>query len=232
MPFLYLFLALLPGFAWLFFYLEEDPRHESRFLLLLTFLAGAACALVALAMQLFLYKEGYALDPGQAVSPSAFFIYSLILLALSEELVKFLAAYLVVHNKPEFKLPIEAMVYMVVAALGFATVENLGSAFSPAGHLLLWNSVLESLSLRFVGATLLHALSSSIVGYYWALAIRGRRNWGTFVFGLLLATFLHAIFNYLIIVYGNLAFSLVFLVMVGLFALNDFEKLKIQTHLT
>ena len=46
--------------------------------------------------------------------------------------------------------------------------------------------------------------------------------------GLAIATVLHACFNYLILNFGNIAYSLVFLVLVGFFVLNDFEKLKVK----
>ena len=87
-------------------------------------------------------------------------------------------------------------------------------------------SIAFTLSLRFVGATLLHALASGIVGYYWALgALRGKG--GRFIaVGLVIATALHALFNLLILHYGNIAYALVLLVLLGFFVLNDFEKLK------
>ncbi len=224
-----LLLALLPGCVWLFFYLAEDPQKESKPLIALTLLSGAGFALLALAAQLLFYRLGFAVEPMRAGTVSWFLIWSLFLLSASEELVKFLAARAVIRKKMLLRLPLDAMIYMAVAALGFASVENLGSVFGAGGRILLWNAAGETLALRFMGATLLHTLTSLIVGYHWALSYRGfGRNW-SLPLGLFYAIVLHAIFNYLIIVFGSLMYSLVFLVLVGLFAISDFEKLKYET---
>ena len=86
--------------------------------------------------------------------------------------------------------------------------------------------MLETVSLRFVGATLLHTLTSGIVGYYWALGIVRGKVARYLAIGLPLAAILHATFNYLILTYGNAVYSVIFLIVVGFFVLNDFEKLK------
>jgi len=81
--------------------------------------------------------------------------------------------------------------------------------------------------LRFVGATLLHALSSAIVGHYWARGIRFNIE-GKFIFaGLVLASIFHIIFNYLVSEFNNfLVYPTAFLAILGFFVLYDFEELK------
>jgi RsiW-degrading membrane proteinase PrsW (M82 family) len=127
---------------------------------------------------------------------------------------------------------------MIVAALGFATLENIGAIATTlptavaagtgaAAQAGLLASVFQTVSLRFVGATLLHSLTSGTVGYYWALGIARRRVPEYLAAGLALAAVLHAFFNYLILNFGNVAYTVVFLVIVGFFVLNDFEKLKV-----
>ena len=221
-----LILALIPGLAWLFFYLEEDDHPKSKLLIALTFLGGAVAAIIALTVQLLSYRTGLALDPAQGHELTLYFFWSLTFLAFTEELVKFLAAYFVVHKNAKFSAPIEAMVYMAIAALGFATLENLGVVFPDKGGQIVLGLVFETLLLRFVGATLLHTLPSSIVGYYWALDLRHFMQTRFLILGLALATALHAVFNYLIIIYNDFGYSLVFVVAIGLLVLSDFEKLR------
>jgi RsiW-degrading membrane proteinase PrsW (M82 family) len=223
-------LGLLPGFAWLFFYLQEDPHPEPKRLLARTFVFGAASAVFALILQLFLIKTGASVDVSAYAETNALdvrLIVSLLLLAVAEELFKFGAAYFAVHDDTDFNEPVDAMIYMVVAALGFATVENLGAVVTgqPAQTALV-SSVFQTLSFRFVGATLLHTLTSALIGYAWAKSIRtfGARRF--LVAGIALATVLHAVFNYLILNFGNVIFPVLFVIVVGFFALNDFEKLK------
>lgn len=222
-----LFLALLPGLAWLFFYLQEDPHPEPRSLLAAVFVSGGAFAFAALTAQVLLQKSGWILDPITPVSRSFIWIVaSLFVLSLTEEVFKFAAAYFMVHKKPDFDEPIDAMIYMVVAGLGFATVENIGAITPGPGELQLFSAIYETLSLRFVGATLLHTLTSGIVGYYWAVTIRDFGLKRYVALGIIVATALHTFFNYLIITYGNLMYTLVFVLAVGIIVLHDFEKLK------
>jgi len=224
-----LVLALVPGLLWLFFYLSEDNNVEPKSLVALTFFSGIAFAFFALIIQRVLEQVGFIGRPtelGQAGGNFTFFVVTLLVLAGVEEICKFVAAYVVVHKSPDFNQPIDAMLYVVIAALGFATVENIGIA-APLGLRSLGVAIIiESLALRFIGATLLHTLSSGILGYYWAIDIRRFNSKIWLIFGIILATILHAVFNYLIIKHANLFYSLAFVVFLGFFTLSDFEKLK------
>ncbi len=209
-----LLLGTIPSLAWLVFYLREDPHPEPKRLIAETFFAGAICTLVVLACQQafngWLYAQGLARQG----------LYGLFGLALIEEVFKFLAARLVIsHNPQDFDEPVDGMVYLVVAGLGFACVENIAAAFQ-AQHLAF-----ETASLRFIGATLLHTLSSGLIGYYWAKSIF-RRNRFLLPWGILLGTALHVIFNWLIIHYEPVAAPTAFLSVFAVFILYDFEKLK------
>jgi RsiW-degrading membrane proteinase PrsW (M82 family) len=229
--FFILLLALLPGFAWLFFYLKEDPHPEPKGLIAAVFVSGALFAFVAFFAQILLKKFGWAVDLPSTIASASLIqpytiIFTVLAFALIEELSKFAAAYFTVRDKPEFDEPIDAMIYSVVAALGFATVENFGAILPADGQSLTLDATVETLSLRFVGATLLHTLAASFIGYYWALSVRNMGSKIYLVWGIALATVLHAVFNYLIISYGGFIYTLIFVVVVGFFALADFEKLK------
>ncbi len=223
-------LSLLPGFAWLVFYLQEDLHPEPKRLIAFVFIVGMASAWFALAAEILLrYLIVGATSSGLPQFLKTALISTpvwLLILALTEEVVKFGAAYLAIHKNPEFDEPIDAMIYMVVVALGFATVENLGALSGEASQTAILSSTFTLTSLRFVGATLLHTLTSAIVGFYWALGLRMMKTSRYLFAGLVLATVLHGIFNYFILIYGNLIYSVVFLLVVGFFVLSDFEKLK------
>ena len=132
------------------------------------------------------------------------------------------------------------MIYMIVAALGFAALENvfiaLNSVFQNG-----WNSndLFGILIFRFIGATLLHALSSAIVGYYWAkkfildkvpliTGIEKRDIAEDLIMqGIIFASLLHAIFNFLILKYNDiLIYPTIFLTIIALFVFWNFEKIK------
>jgi len=232
MTFLPLILGLLPGFAWLFFYLQEDPHPEPKRLILRTFIFGAASAVFALFAQLALARVGIVINLSDYLAEhhiDLWAIVSLLILAIVEEVSKFGGAYYAVHDNPDFDEPVDAMIYMVVAALGFATVENLGAIAGQPSQVALIAAAFQTASFRFVGATLLHTLTSGLIGYYWAKTIRAFGAKRFLVWGLVLASVLHAIFNYLILQFGNIIYPVLFVVLVGFFTLNDFEKLKRET---
>lgn len=218
-------LGLLPGFAWLVFYFSEEPHPEPKRLIVLTFFVGIAFGFFTIVLeQMF---NGAAAQWGiQELS-----ILSLLGLALVEEVMKFAAAYFSVGKSPLLNEPVERMLYMIVAAMGFATLENIGAITNiplAASQTATVSAFFGVASLRFVGATLLHSLASGIVGYHWALGIARKKLWRNLAVGFAIATVLHAFFNYLILNYGDIAYTLVFLVILGFFVLNDFEKLKLQ----
>lgn len=216
-------LALLPGFAWLVFYLDEDPRPEPKRLIALAFLTGIIAGLFAIVIESFSNKAM------TNIGIKEFSIISLLAFAFIEELLKFGAAYFAVNKDPRFTEPIDAMIYAIVAALGFATLENIGTIALLPHQTAFAATAIQTSSLRFVGATLLHSLASGIVGYHWALGIIRGKIIRYLISGFAIAAALHAIFNYLILNYENVAYSVIFLVVVGLFVLVDFEKLKARS---
>ncbi len=219
--------SILPGFAWLFFYLKEDLHPEPKKLIALTFFMGLVSAMVALVVERIV-NIGISPTFLELLAPLTNwqFIY-LLALAFVEEIVKFGAAYFSVHKNPEFDEPVDAMIYMIIAALGFATLENLGAISQGIGNkTALLDTLLTTASLRFIGATLLHSLTSGLLGYYWAVGIREMNVKKFVIYGLIVAASLHAIFNGLIVNYGNIVYLVVFLMGIACFVLNDFEKLK------
>jgi RsiW-degrading membrane proteinase PrsW (M82 family) len=219
-----LILGFLPGFAWLIFYVKEEETHpEPKRLILFAFATGIVFGLIAVLFEILLKNAAAGIGIGE-LSLATLFIFALI-----EEIMKFAAAYLTIGKSRIAENPVDLMIYLIVAALGFATLENIGSL--AANWLTLTGpslvaSITEATSLRFVGATLLHSLTSGIVGYYWALGVLRRKVARYLALGLAIAAALHTFFNVLILNYGNAAYALVFLTLLGFFVLNDFEKLK------
>ena len=229
MSVLILILGFLPGFAWLVFYIKEEETHpEPKRLILLVFLAGIAFGFLAVIFESLFANAASAIGIGE------FSLAALAVFALIEEVMKFSAAYLMIGKSRITRNPVDLMIYLIVAALGFATLENVGAlatfwltANRTGTASFFVASFAETLSLRFVGATLLHSLTSGIVGYHWALGILRHRVMHYLITGLAIATALHLFFNLLILDYGSIVYALVFLTLLGFFVLNDFEKLRI-----
>lgn len=242
----------VPGFVWLIFYLHEDLRtHRHRAVTALSFLAGMLSTFAVLWVQTALQNRFAFISQAQYTFPS------FLILAGVEELMKFGAFYLLIRPQRSFQRlhePLDGMIAMITVALGFATIENIASVSRILSEQGLVKSAFENVILRFLGATLLHALSSGLVGYYWAKTVlqtrenflrffhslrseylgyfwlrailKNRKSIGYLVQGLLIATVLHASFNYLIIINGPTGLAIIFLVLFAFFVLKDFERLK------
>jgi len=217
-----LILGLLPGIVWLVLYLQEDTKKEPKGLVVRVFITGALAAFIALILQ---YGVKSHLSLGGAHGQLLTVLIITIVFAGVEEVCKFFAAYFTVRGNDAFDEPVDAMIYCIIAALGFATVENLAVAHGASGGISL-APVFQALTLRFIGATLLHSLASGIVGFTWGESLlRWNRSWG-FVAGLVFATILHGVFNLLILFYTNLAYSVFFVAGAGILILADFHKIK------
>jgi|SRR3989344_1795822 len=214
MNYLPVIIGLIPSFAWLIFYLKEDPHPEPKKLIFQTFLAGAFSTTIVLAAQTLFNNWA------QPRGIGAYTLISFLALSAIEEFFKFGAARIVIDKHPrDFDEPVDAMIYIIVAALGFAAVENVAAAFKSS------NIAFETTTLRFIGATLLHTLSSGLLGYYWARSIIHDKKSLLFT-GFALATVLHTAFNFLIIRFEPATVPTIFLIIAALFILYDFEKLK------
>ncbi len=222
-------LGILPGIIWLFFYLQEDLHPEPKKLLAKTFLIGGFFAFLALLVELLAdcsLVRNFQNCFGEGNSPIPLSIAIIIIFSLIEEVAKFMGAFVSVHKNPAFNEPVDAMIYAVVASLGFATVENIGAIGFEASQGGFITDPLEIISLRFIGATLLHTLAFAIVGYYWALSIRDFGKSRLILVGIAIATGLHALFNYFILEYGRMILPVLLLLVAGFFIISDFEKLK------
>jgi RsiW-degrading membrane proteinase PrsW (M82 family) len=204
--------------------MQEDDKKEPKGLVARTFIAGALGAFVALLFQGFFHGR---LGAG---SELATVLIMTVVFAGIEEICKFFAAFFSIRGQEAFDEPVDAMIYPIIAALGFATIENLAVAHTAAAGLSL-APVFQALTLRFIGATLLHTLASGIVGFLWGeTLLRYGRSWGALI-GIVFATALHGVFNLLILYYANLAYSLFFVAGAGILILVDFHKIKRDTRL-
>jgi RsiW-degrading membrane proteinase PrsW (M82 family) len=106
------------------------------------------------------------------------------------------------HGK-NFDEPVDAMIYMVTAALGFAAVENSLFLIKTlnSGGMDGFDFLLNG-NLRFIGATLLHVFCSAFIGAVVGSSFdsTGWRKTTRLVVGILSAALLHALFNFFIII--------------------------------
>ena len=212
------FMGLIPILIWLAFWLSEDlKRPEPKKLIFLAFISGMAGVLLVLPFQ---QLASTFLDMG----------FPLILTwAAMEEVTKTFMGWLTVLRRKELDEPVDFPIYLITISLGFAALENAFFLFHPVTDGHFFESFING-NLRFIGSTLVHVLSSAMIGG--ALAFAYYREWPEKLLygsvGVILAIGLHALFNFLIISTGSSGILTVFLgVWVGIiFLLLSFERIK------
>ena len=154
---------------------------------------------------------------------------SLVLFALVEEIFKFVGAYFSILKRKVVDEPIDVVIYMITVALGFAALENILFLINLLIDGGITNTIING-NLRFLGATLLHTLSSAIIGIMMAFSFyhgKTLKKIYTFI-GLILAIVLHTLFNFFIIKEsGEKILTIFFFVWIGIIILILlFEKIK------
>lgn len=239
---LYLILGIAPSIIWLLFFLREDVHPEPKRMVIFIFLLGMLVTpiigffeclpmgftekgeLKCLAKSIFL--ENFPL-------PWNLLLYFFLVVALIEEVSKYLVVRLKILKDPEFDEPIDSMLYMIIAALGFAAIENILNLFSLKELLIEKVSVI--ITFRFIGPTFLHALSSGTIGYFLARSFfEPKRKTRLLIFGFALAIALHGLFNFFIMMVDEklmaeeMGFTLITLILIFLavFIILSFQNLK------
>jgi len=215
--------GILPAILWLMFWLKEDAVHpESPFLISKTFLAGMGVVILVLPFQKLVDN----LFPG--TTSTAFVLWAVI-----EEGFKFLAAYFIAIRIRDDDEPIDAMIYMITVALGFVALENALFLTDP----LLQKDIAGAIStgsLRFVGASLLHVVSSVTIGLGFSLSFfkPTRIRIITISLAFVMAVIIHASFNIFILNQTGLkTFITLGAVWLGVtLVLLMFEKVKTIAH--
>jgi len=238
--FLYILLGLLPSLIWLAFYLRKDKNPEPNSMVLRIFIYGMLLAPLAIILELLLI---WLLNPSLSFSslfseiPHNSFIKIILaatlIPALVEEYLKYSLVKFKILKNSVFDEPTDAMLYCIIAGLGFAAVENLLILFKSTS--MLWPEAFTIIGFRFIGATFVHALAAGIIGYWIALGLLRTRQKKIFIsIGLSIAIIFHACYNYLIITISRqktlILYFLVIILLIStaLFVSYCFRKLKKQ----
>jgi RsiW-degrading membrane proteinase PrsW (M82 family) len=181
----YALLALLPGIFWVYVYLRKDlEKPEPPKLILKIFLYGMAITIPAVAFE---FALNFFFPFIESTTLPAILFGSLLIVSPVEESLKYFVVREGIMKNPHFDEPVDGVIYAVVAGLGFATLENILVALSEGGTIILF---------RFATATLMHALTSGILGYHLGLAmIKPEKKKELVVQGLIVAIILHTLYN-------------------------------------
>ncbi len=182
-------LGLIPALIWLWFWLKEDSHPEPARILTLSFIGGMIAVMFVLPIQKLVYNYF-----------SSHETTSFILWATIEELAKFIFVYFIALRRKVTDEPVDDIIYLIISALGFVTLENTLFLADLVQKGAFLETIINS-NLRFIGASLLHIMSSATIGILMGLSFYKPKLTKAYylIIGFILAIALHTTFNLLII---------------------------------
>jgi RsiW-degrading membrane proteinase PrsW (M82 family) len=225
----YIFFGVAAASIWLTEFLRFDKLPEPIKMILKIFLFG-----VLTTIPVFMFEYAFAQTISYVSIPLllAKVLYWFIAIAFVEEYFKYFVVNRMVLKSSEFDEPVDCMIYMITAAMGFAALENILYLFPSAGRVFsLDQTIINSATIgffRFIGATFLHALCSALIGYFLALSLYKNRT-SMAVFGIFIGTFLHGLYNFSIMELNptlKIAVPTVILLGLSVFIVVAFKKVK------
>lgn len=223
---LLLLLSIFPGFI-VIIYIYWRDRHDREPLLYLTicFLFGILSTYPAIKMEEFGIR-----DLGiRNMSDNAFmtFTFAFVVVAFSEEFVKFVFLRYFIFNTKHFDEPMDGIVYSIMISMGFATLENiLYVIIRPENASIGFQIGL----IRMFTAVPAHAIFAVLMGYFIGLAKFSEKRGNLYlIISLFSAIFLHGTYDFLI--FMNLKQEVIwFTLIAGLFT-SFFLLNKHQVHI-
>lgn len=192
--------GLFPALLWLQLWIREDKTNpEPKKRIIYAFLLGMVAVPFAYISQkgiAALFLQGLSID----FAVNNVFVLGVLVIALwsfIEELLKYFASYYGGIKWKSNDEPIDVVIYLVVASLGFAALENILYLIEPLFIHGDINMAFLTSNFRFVGASLVHVASSGIIGIFVAFSYfkeqKIKKRYLTA--GFILAVSLHATFN-------------------------------------
>ncbi|BCX15453.1 MAG: hypothetical protein KatS3mg097_345 [Candidatus Parcubacteria bacterium] len=226
------FLSFFLSSIWFWLIFEEDKHHaDPIYWLLYAVFLGILAAFLSLFVLKFILGNFLQISASDLSSISDFNFFNdfqslklviivLLISAFVEEFFKFFTIWFLFSRYKNFEEPADAMIYLSASGFGFAIIEtflklleaifdsSLSSSQLVAAPLInIWSLGLFIVFLRFLGANLLHVIASSMIGYGFAV-YRITRRFYPFFIAFFNASLLHFIFNFVIIIGGNILFAL------------------------
>ena len=209
------FLAILSGIlpALLlvaFIYWKDKYQHEPISWILKSFWYGAMACVPAALIEAF-WPECYLGELGTSI------YYSFVVIALTEEAMKFLFFWLLVRHNPHFDERMDGIVYAACIGMGFAGLENIGYLMTDVSNLAMLGAARALISVPG------HFFFAVFMGYYYSLSVYGPRRHRRLMLlcSLLVPTLLHGLFDCALLTFelGVLYMLLATVVFVVLFIL-------------
>jgi RsiW-degrading membrane proteinase PrsW (M82 family) len=209
-------LTFLPGLLILAYFIFADRFREPKKVIIITFILGMTIGYPAGYLNYYIeqiFSNGNIIN--DALVGGAFAG------ALVEEILKFLILYFYIFKHKEFNEPMDAIVYGIVASLGFALNENYDYVYNLAEQ---FNATSWQIALaRSYSAIPMHAACGVIMGFYFGqnyFIEQGR----SFSLALIVPIIIHGSYNFLLSFNGIYPQAIVVLAIIFCFFLHRVAK--------
>jgi RsiW-degrading membrane proteinase PrsW (M82 family) len=177
-------LALAPGVAiGLYIYLKDHHEREPIGLLMKAFGLGIGSVMITLAVSAPIGQ----FIPINESNLSEQAVHAFLIVALVEELSKFIFVRYVFYRNENFNEPFDGIVYSVMVGMGFATFENI---------LYVFDGGMGTALLRMFTAVPAHASFAILMGYFLGKAKFEHRKGHYAFYALVVATLFHGAYDY------------------------------------
>ena len=192
-------LAFAPGAFWLWSIQRRDrSRPDQKSMLIRVFFFGVAIALPVVLVE---WALGGGREDTQWANLRVAFYEAFIVAGVVEEVGKWLVVRSTIYTSPYFDEPLAGLVYASAAALGFASIENLGYMMRFGAGVIV---------VRSFFSTLAHVIFSSLWGYALGWSRLGSSAGRSrlvralpLAAGLVAAIALHGAFDFFLMAYGS-----------------------------
>jgi RsiW-degrading membrane proteinase PrsW (M82 family) len=222
-------IGFLPSVVWMLFWIREDSHPEPLRVIFKAFSYGMLSVPFTIMFELWVVGAAGFNTIEEIINQNMteILIIVLILWAAIEEIMKFTFGMREIVQKDNDE-PVDPVIYMIITALGFAALENILFIITPifSGDISHATAITH---MRFIGATLLHIITSGMIGL--AIGYTFYKNKITRIFCTTLAICgaiaLHAVFNIFIMLYASHIFQVFAIMWILIIAfILAIEKLK------
>ncbi len=212
---IYFIVSLAPAAVWLWWIRRQDVYEpEPIHLMLKACLLGMAAAVPAVLLERLLtgltFTGGadflYVPDATDLYESS---LYCFLIVAPIEEYLKYKVIRSTIYHSDEFNEPMDGIVYMTSAAIGFSALENA---------LYMRGFGAWVLVVRMLLSTFLHVACSGIIGLYLGISRFHPKDASRLMTrGFIIAILLHGTYDFLVKYQAGAAFLSLFVLLTGLY---------------
>lgn len=184
-----LHIASAPIIMLLFFVYAKDKYEKEPDLMLFT------AVFYGLFLTAYVVAADNFIEEKIKINSNLFSVF--VLSAGTEETIKLLFLYFLMHKNPNLNEPFDGIFYSAYICLGFAWAENIIYVMSPD------LGGIETAFARSVFSVPGHFLFSVFMGYYFACFCYEKRGAGFLAYSFLSAYTVHAIYNFIILYSGR-----------------------------